>query len=254
MRYIKSIFIVLTLVVTSCIDREVKPISETTNANVQFVAQYGDELLLMNTIYDYPTDFKVRFTSFKFFISNITLLQEGTNGILISDISLVDFTDSNQTEAGALQGINIPLSQIPLGDYSGIKLGIGVTSEYNNTKPDDYGDSHPLKDESNFRSSQEGYVFTKICGDADLNGDGQFNHSLIYETISDPIYREITLPTNILLDDNTENKIRLIVDLERIFIPQNGDALDIQNDNIIYTEFPIMSFIADNFTDALRIE
>ena len=138
-------------------------------------------------------------------------------------------------------------------------MGIGVVADLNRTRPDEYGDSHPLNAMSNYRPNSESYVFTKICGNADLNGDNNFNHSLIYETIADPsfvdpIYRDITINGGIDLEESVLGEINLKVDLKKVFVKSAVSYIDIQTNNLVFSDEEIMAYIANNFQNAISLE
>ncbi len=244
------LFLVTTL---SCEDDIGQGISPTTDLSLGFTSSYDGTPLIFDKVYPYKEDFKVQFSQFQFFISYISLVQEEDNATLVSDIRLIDFAEANQDSLSALQGLTFDFYDLPIGNYTGIKFGLGVIADLNRTKPEDYGNTHPLFDPSNYRPSWDSYVFAKIGGSADLNNDEEFNHSLIYEIASDAVYRDIVFEHSITLEENAPSKINIDIDLNKLFVNDLEECIDIESDNIIYENIDIMQFFVNNFRTASQI-
>ena len=164
------------------------------------------------------------------------------------DVELVTFKDV-QTLEQANEGVSFLIEQIPVGDYQGIRLVIGLTPELNATQPSDYVAGDPLSD--HYWSWALGYVFTKIEGNADLNGDGNFDEKLTYHIGHNDLAREKTFSGDITLEQGRTADIFFEV-----------DALDVIRNQSTFIDFRITPqdhtndmdlarFISDNLFNAL---
>ena len=111
------------------------------------------------------------------------------------------------------QGISFNIGDIPPGDYTGIRVGIGLNSELNSTNPGDYAAGHPLSD--NYWSAATGYIFSKIEGNADLNGDNNFSEGITYHSGANEFYQEKTFNKVIRVPEGGTVELQFKVDLQR---------------------------------------
>ena len=97
----------------------------------------------------------------------------------ISNIRLVDANDNETAAAGFYLLINpeqeeYSIGNFPAGDYTKIKFNVGVDSATNHGDPSLYAIGDPLGAQIPFMhwSWSFGYIFLRIDGEADVNGDG----------------------------------------------------------------------------------
>ncbi len=243
---------------TACIEDDNPTVQETTDVLLNFKAVYGEDPLIMESTYTYPGDSEVQFKRFQFYISNINLLteQDNQNNTEILEVDLIDFSESNVDPVQALEGIDKTVKNVPLGEYTGIRFGIGVPADLNRTTPIDYGSEHPLGNAENYLMPLESYVFSKIEGQADINQDGAFNHSLIYHNSRDQFYKTVQIDKPITIEGDFMNMdvINFNIDLRQLFIRDGLEYLDIINQNIIYEDPAVMQYFVDNLDKAITIE
>lgn len=218
----------------------------------------AEPLRMFEQEYQYEDDLMVKFQLFNFYISDISLVQEGSATIdpadQLSEIELISFKNVVSLEDAA-EGITLTYEEVPTGIYSGIQFGIGIAPDLNATQPGDYEPGHPLDD--NYWSWARGYVFSKIEGNTDLDGDGQFGDKLTYHIGDDNLYQVITynFPTPLNVDSDEPLKINFKVDLRDVLI-KDGEYLDfnINEQTQDHTNnADIYEFLWDNLVEAIEL-
>ena len=192
---------------------------------VNFIAQFDKQPLTMFADqYDYEGDAKVSFQLFQFYVSSIRLINEdGQPGPEIKDIALINFGDI-QDKTKAAEGVNVNIAGVPVGNYSGIQLGIGVNNALNGTTPNEYEAGHPLS--GHYWDAASSYIFTKIEGNADLNNDNSFEQKLTFHIGGNPRYREVKFDFPMTVESNKSEKVGFIVDVKDIFVGDDGSFID----------------------------
>lgn len=226
------------------------------DVNLTFNAKFkGQNLLMYDQTYDYKAGMDLRFQLFQFYISHVSLIREMadtvTGGVELVDIALVSFRDIQTTQA-ANEGITIPISNIPAGNYKGIRVGIGVADDFNVTQPGDHAAGHPLSD--NYWTAAKGYIFTKIEGNADLNDDNDFEQPLTFHIGASELYRDKLFITDLNVPANGSLDFNFTLDVNDIFV-QGQDFLDFRTVNKDHTtDMEVAGFIARNLANAISLE
>ena len=205
-------------VVTSCEQRDDDDQQALGSVELNFKSVYGDAPLVMYADeYDYQEGMKIKLQLFQFFISNIRLIDEdGKESKELLDVALVSFEDIQNTVA-ASEGIAVSLDGIPAGNYQGIRMGIGVKESLNGTSPSDYQAGHPLS--GHYWSAASSYVFTKIEGNADLEGDGVFSEKLTFHVGGNGRYRDVDFMRPITIGSDPA-ALEFSVDLEQVLVDE----------------------------------
>ncbi len=228
--------------------------TEVVNLTLNFQGVFGDQPLRMyEGTYDYPGDVDLRFQLFQFYLSDIGLLSTKNGQVdttFISNIDLVSFKDII-SEDDASKGVSISLSDVPSGTYDGLVMGIGVAPEYNATQPGDYTPPHPLDD--HYWSWARGYVFAKVEGNADLDGDGTFEEKLTFHLGENEYYRPVVLNETLVIGpSNREMDFR--VDVERMLSDGQGNYVDFRQVTQDHTnDRDLVRFMMDNLVKAVSM-
>ena len=171
---------------------------------------------------NYPYGDKViQFNKFNTYLSDITLLN-GTDEVKLSDIEWVDFTpdlapDDKAVEVSFKYGV-------PDGDYTGIKIGYGVRPDLNAKTPADYPVGHPLYLESEYWSGWGSYIFTKVQGKFDVDGNGAPETNLFYHCGSNAVYNTADMAQAIRVAG--DHALVIEFDLKKLFT-FDGQLLDL---------------------------
>jgi hypothetical protein len=228
--------------------------TETVDFTLEFQGVFGDQPLRMfEGTYDYPGGVDLRFQLFQFYLSDIGLLTSKngqTDTTFISDIALVSFKDIITAEDAA-KGVSITLSDVPAGTYDGLVMGIGVAPKYNATQPGDYTPPHPLDD--HYWSWARGYVFAKVEGNADLDGDGTFEEKLTYHLGENDFYRPVVLNETLVVGPSNQH-IDFRVDAERMLSDGEGNYVDFRQVTQDHTnDLDLVGFMMDNLVKAVSM-
>lgn len=180
-------------------------------------AVYDGEVLKQGKDYAFGTNL-IQFEQFSTYLSDIALLKDGKETLL----SEIEWTEFTTTEAQSKDATLVFTYDVPLGTYTGLKLGYGVKPELNKKRPSDFKVGHPLYLENEYWLGWKSYIFTKITGRATI--DGVANNDLTYHCGSDVVYNTAEFVQDV--EVNGTNGLTLVFDLKKI-LTMDGALLDI---------------------------
>ena len=205
MKKLLALSLFAVLVLACCKDDDdccvTPPNDGSLELNFTTQTQNGNMILFEN--FNLNDNTQLNINKLQFYISDIRLLK-GSEEISIGEVDLVDFrTHSNP--AVASMGESYYYHDISEGIYTGVKFGIGVNPDLNAYDPVYYnalGTDHLLSSGIDYWSGWESYVFTKIEGFFDRNGNGtagggEDDEEITYHTGTDALYREKTIDASI---------------------------------------------------------
>lgn len=247
-------FLPLLFILSACDANRNDPLPDT-DITVSFKASFGaDPLLMYAREYGYEAAMKLRIQLFQFYISDLSLLKESERGIdtiPLREIALVNFQEV-QDDNKAREGIRFTIKNVAMGRYKGVHMGLGVSPRLNATNPGAYTPPHPL--DGNYWSWAKGYIFTKIEGNADINGDGQFTEKLTFHIGENPFYRTKTFLQDFVIDEKNK-QLDFDVDLRRVLVASPSNFLDFRAVTVDHTtNLDIAKFIADNLQAAVEMQ
>jgi len=256
-----STFALVLLLMVSCKPEPIIEEDRTATIEVNFVAEYQNSpLIIFSQDYAYPelgNTFNVK--KFQFLLTDLALLKSGTGDETeLAEVELVEFTGMD-TEDAAIKGTAFAYESIPVGEYSGIRFGLGVNRELNKAESvSNYAAGEPLT--TGFWPGWGSYIFSMMEGNFDMTGDGlyddmeeDFSYSL--HTGSNEAYRVVTLNTPISVTKDDDNIIKIVIDYGKILQTSEGQVYDIietpESHNI--SNFDAIIELMDNFKDAFVI-
>ena len=221
------LLLVLPLFFSSCEDEP--EMKETTTLTLNAKATFGDQPLVMfEEIYDYQGQ-PLQLQLFQIYLTDIALTYEEEGQERqepVTDVKLANFGrifSANDAEAG----LDLIEVEIPARNYTGLKLGLGVSPELNATIPPDYEVTHPLA--QNYWEDASSYIFFKVEGNADVDRDGELTDKLTFHVGGDSNFRKAAFAQAINLMPNTESTLQLRIDLEKIMLSEDGEFIDFAN-------------------------
>lgn len=226
----------------------------TTDVELIFKGKYADEVLMINKDYDYDGN-PIRFDQFNFYISNVVLVKEivgNPEETELLEINFVDLSFKPVDIDDATEGFVITAPNIPVGEYSGIKINLGVASDLNKTSWEDYGNGHPLRMAGHYWSAWNSFIFSKTEAKIDVDSDGTFSHKLAYHTGSDDAYRSKFFAKDISLVEDVTSKVSFTVDAKMMF-----DDVDVMTETGTHNinDMDLVNEIMDNLqAKSLAIE
>jgi hypothetical protein len=190
------------------------------NFTLTFKASYEGQPLEKYKNYPYGNSV-VQFDRFNIFLSDITLLK-GAEEIKLSEIEWVDFTPDLAPDNKA---VDVQFTyHVPEGDYTGIKIGYGVKPALNAKKPSDFAPEHPLYIETEYWSGWKSYIFAKVQGEVDLDGNDTTETNIFYHCGSDAMYDTGTVDRDIRV--RADGSATVTFDLHKLFTT-DGQLLDL---------------------------
>jgi len=227
--------------------------SQIESIEMNFKGTFDNAPLVMyESAYPYEAGMAVKLQLFQFYLSNISLQREDNSFVRLQDVALISFKDI-LTPSAAAEGITLKLDAPAAGHYKAIRMGIGVAPELNSTSPANYTPPHPLDD--NYWSAATGYVFTKIEGNADTSGNGQFPAKLTFHSGANDIYKEKTFEKHVEIKEGSPLQLSFRVDLKKVLSKGPDNFLDFRQITQDHSNNPaVYTFIADNLFDALVLE
>jgi hypothetical protein len=253
----KKIFLIILFASFFVFQYSCKPdptFEATTDVELVFKGKYADEVLMINTEYDYNGN-PMRFDQINFYISNVVLVKEIVGNPEETELLEIDFVDLSFKPADvddAAMGFVIIAPNIPVGEYSGIKINLGVASDLNKTSWEDYGSGHPLRMAGHYWSAWNSFIFSKIEAKIDVDSDGSFSHKLAYHTGSDAAYRTKFFAKDITLDEDVTSRVSFVIDAKMMF-----DDIDVMTETGTHNinDMDLVNEVMDNLQDkALAIE
>ncbi len=212
MKYL-SFFAFLMIISFSCRDSE-----NTTRVDLVFQANYADEVLQYNTVYQQEGGVAFAISRSDFFLSDVRLTADDGTEVVLFDYTQVDFEDSPG-------GVRLTTdSRIDVGNYESITFGLGLNSDLNAMSPVDFASDDVLNNSGYYWAAWDSYIFTKQEGRYDTDGDGEPDTGWIVHTGVDDIYKEVTVPIDTEISEN-DSEIRLIIDHEPLFV-QDGEPVE----------------------------
>ena len=228
-------------------------VEDLASVEVTIQAKYGNTDFVINDVYDYNGD-QIRISNFQFFVSELSLGRDD-DGSEIDEIEFVDFSQITNATLAA-EGLSIASnSNVPVGNYPGVNLGIGVIPDLNMVTPDQFAPSHPLSNTANYWEDWNSYIFMKLEGTMDTDNDGIFDDvSFVYHVGSDPTYEQINITKGINLAKDEAMGLVIELDIEQLFV-RDGSYLDIEANPRIHSIDAIETghYLMDNFANALSI-
>ncbi|NNF34078.1 MAG: hypothetical protein HKN68_08220 [Saprospiraceae bacterium] len=233
--YILSAVIILPLF--SCSD---DPIAE---AEVRFRLRYEDKPLVAFEEVSYPDGKSLYVTRVSFFIEDFTLMGEEPQTVF--DLDYFTLTDDHLTAAAAMEGTMVYRGELEPRDYT-TRFSIGINPTDNAKVPADFPSSNVLSNAAEYWAGWKSYVFAKVEGFIDLDGDGDEETGFALHLGGDDAYRTITTTGNISLDED-RSVMYVDIQLEKLFM-NNGVMYDIAANPQIHSpeQNPIVIVLSDN--------
>ncbi len=221
--------------------------SDIDKLNINIKLEYDGAPLVFFEDVSYPDGRIFEFTRFSIYISEISLDNE-TNSTLIKDVDYLDLTASHSSLTSASEGFNYGLELSESMSFQKIRFNLGLTDEQNNSKPEDYNSSSPLALSGEYWSNWESYVFTKIEGRIDLDGDGISDGVALHLGSSEAL-------RNLIFENlDSSGDIELTIDMKKVF-ERDGIIYDINATPRIHSLNQLMqtNILMDNLKAAIAL-
>ncbi len=178
--------------------------------DVHFKLKFEDQPLVMLEEYDLTEDIKIKFTRVSFYLSDFIL--QGDSDYSLTNIDYFNLTNAHSSLSKASNGLEVTYD-IPNGEYTGLQTGLGVPSDLNAMVPADFPSSNDLSFSGEYWSGWQSYVFAKIEGKMDTDGDGIFEENIALHTGGDIAFRSLTWSENFSFSGDDHYQVTLYADI-----------------------------------------
>lgn len=240
-----GLLIVLFIGISGCKKNGEKIDSDFT---LSFQTQVNGGNYAINDTYRNASDIDIKFESFQFYLSDITIVNSDGEGRLVSEIELFKFDVTGKSSLDF---------RVPHGNYESIQFGIGVKKELNEADPSNYSEEgHPLNTIENTYWGWAGmYRFIMNEGRYDADLDGTYEGIFAYHTGRELSYRTLSLPHNFDISKKESNSLSLNIDIYQL-LDKSGNEIDVLTEPFYHgsTENEHITIsISDNMQSAIKI-
>jgi hypothetical protein len=218
--------------------------------NIRLQLTYNGDPMVTQRNYTYPDGKTFVLTKFSTYMTGLST-QSDIGEQQIDDVRLINMTETLQSEQTSAQGILIYSGKIKGNSIDQIHFNLGLTPEQNSTVPADHDPGTPLAMAGEYWLAWKSYIFTKIEGWIDLDGDGMAETGVALHLGSDQAMRSFRVfpPSS----DNSE--ITIQIDLARIF-DQEGKIYDIEANPQIHSlsQIEALRELSNNLEKAIFIK
>jgi hypothetical protein len=221
--------------------------------DIKIKSIYADKPLIINQINEYNGK-KIRFTKFQFFLNHEINYFDNpdtttTNLDRIPRADLLDFTSLNDSAKAAV-GVQWGLSSFK-GDKKIMILDIGVGKKLNAKLPKDFTPSEPLFDTTNYRTDWKSFIFVKLEGTMDKDGDGIFETVFKIHTGGDNLLKNVKFNKNYTVGGVEMAKINFELNMNELLKGIDLANLDSAQQTTIS---PAARQLMDNFSTAFILK
>jgi len=261
-----SFFAIILWTVSSCRNNNDDEVQDTTSGNLQLKFENGFNnlggIVLNQTTQTSSNGQKHQFSTLKFVISNITLIDENGNEFKYNDNNpdkgafIID-------QAEAVAGINyINLNSIPKNNYKKIRIGLGISQSAYLLGQDGQGIFwQKAKTAGMTWSWAAGYIFVKLEGKYGtsatttefMNHCGNMGDTAANGTPD--LYREVTLdlPTTARVTKDITPSIHILADLNQYLSGQTALTLDNTNNMAMGSSQHLVN-VTNNLTKMFKVD
>lgn len=177
-----------------------------------FKLEYNGSPLVLFEDYTYPDGKKIDFTRVSFYTSDLKL-----DETVINEVEFHNLSNSHSSSTLAAAGYDWEVANVPTGSYSNLSFNIGVSEPFNNMDPGEFPSGHPLAKPSENWFSWMSYIFLKIEGNVDLDGDGVAETGIAIHTGANEALRNLSFASGITVTKNETTEVNLIFDVYDLF-------------------------------------
>ncbi len=216
MKKLTFLLVLSVLFTASSCDKDDPILSEVTSIELNFKANFEGERLVMGQTYDYNGR-SIRFSVFDFYVSDMVLVQNNGSSIEeteVVDVDLIDLSFDDSDPNAAESGRTLAVNNVEIGEYVGVKMGLGVPGDLNRTNFVDYPSSHPLNNAAHYWAGWGSFIFARVEGRFDADNDGTFEKGFVYHTGTDDSFKTKSVDQVLMLDKDSVQKLVFDINLK----------------------------------------
>jgi hypothetical protein len=239
MKYLS--LLLLSLCIISCGS------NDDTATTINFKLKYGADDLVMFSNFDNDQGMMIRITDVKGFTSDFTLIS-GDASEVISEVKFLELGDAHSDVDEAAEGYNWTVDT-ELQEIDQVNFNIGIPNALNETVPADYNSSSDLSRASEYWTNWESYIYFKIEGNADFDGNGLFEsgENIVLHLGTERAYRNVSLNKS-----NDDNVIALELDIEKVLSNYDLEGMPTIHTSLSDAVRSNIDVLAENISQAFQ--
>ena len=217
-------FITISLMYMSCGD-DTPDNTQNQDGSVEMALKvtYDGQPLVTSEEYMYPDGKAMYFSRFSFYLSELALRTE--EGVASAEgANYLYVGQAHATAAGAAEGYKFNLNGVKSGDYVNLSFGIGVPAVENSMLPANFPSDNDLSLSGEYWGNWNSYVFCKVEGMIDFDGDGIPESDFALHLGADEAFADIELDRDFSVMDEQTTELVIPIELRNFFL----------NDGVIY--------------------
>jgi len=238
LRSISVLALAITAILVVSCDEDPPEMPLTTNVSMNMQLLYEGEPVVMLQNYEYPTGETFYLSRVSMFVADVKL-----DDVQLKTEDYYSLTEAHSTTALAAEGFTTVLGEVEEGSYDNLSFAIGVTAENNAMVPGDFTSTHVLSQAGEYWSGWSSYVFYKIEGMLDSDGDGTADQGISLHIGGDEVFTNITLPLGTTIDKDN-NVIGVDLDLYDVF-NGGGQPYDIVSNSGLHSKDNHLTFMQE---------
>lgn len=221
--------------------------------DLNFRLLYGGESLITFDEITYPNpEIPFHVSLFSAFISNVTI-SSGNENMEVMEIQRLRINENQSDMETALEGATLSIPNISLGNYTSLKFNIGVPEDLNAKSPVDYPQNHPLFFSGEYWDSWDSYIFFKVEGRVDTDGNGMKETGIALHGGSNEALRVKEFAMDFEVKAQETTTLYFTIDVKEIF-EREGAVYDLLTTPQIHSldQIPQANELADNLLEAIE--
>ena len=228
MRTIVLLLLAITMWSSSCETAPPEDEKMTGNLEITFKVRYDNAPLVLfeqtATGLNEPTS--ILFKKFDFFISDI----KGGNAGTMTDFKDVGYISMSNsiTQAASEEGTSFMINDLPIGNYTSLDMGIGLSDAVNSTTPGDYSTESPLGLNGNHWAGWNSYILCKLEGDVTQSNGTKTG--FLYHSGVNGMQQLLSFAKNFDIEVDKTTAITIYIESKDIFF-KTGSEIDMVADD-----------------------
>lgn len=229
----------------------------TGNLEITFKVRYDNAPLVLfeQTATGQTEPTSILFKKFDFFISDI----KGMNAGMATDFEDVGYISmaSSLTQMASEAGTSFTISDLPIGNYTSLDMGIGLSDAINDTSPGDYETNSPLALGGNYWATWNSYILCKLEGD--ITQSNGTKTGFLYHSGVNGMHQLRSFTKNYDIEVDQTTAITIYIDAKDIFF-KTGSEIDMIGDPSTHSgavgssDYNLAKKAIENLANAMSIE
>lgn len=205
----------------------------------------GNVPLTLGAEQDAGNGMKYKIEVVRYYVDNVSLVDAANESHKVADVMLVD---ASSPETQTVEAV------LPVGNYTGVKVGVGLDATRNAEDPATFGNEDP---QSTFHGMYwtwaSKYIFLKFEGWVDTTGTGnQYDHAFLYHCGLDEVYQSVQVSKSIDILSEETLEMELKLDLHKVLF--GSDPVDVVSDFITHStdNLDLATRVVANFANCIE--